>query len=72
MKLTKSKTPNKPHCSLIFYYYRDYLKLDVIGIRDLKADKAKIRFLGTIKPHKPVAMCTIAKMFNIVTGDRWG
>jgi hypothetical protein len=80
-KLTKSKRPNKPHFSLVFRQYMEVPELDVINTirtymnrtehwRGLKTNKPKLQlFLATIKPHNPVATCTIARWLKLLLAE---
>ena len=75
-ELTKSKRPSKPHQRITFMAYTGSENLDVVQclrvylrrtqtLRQPGSQKSQL-FIGCVKPHKPVAPCTVARWLKVV------
>ena len=75
-ELTKSKRPSKPHQSITFMAYTGSENLDVVQcltvylrrtqtLRQPVYQKSQL-FIDCVKPHKPVAPCTLARCLKVI------
>ena len=77
--LTKSKRVSNPHFSIVFEQYPKEPVLDVVATirtyvkrteewREPGSGRSQL-FLATVKPHRPVATCTVARWLKTLMGD---